>query len=68
VKYRLVYAERAVRDISRLDAHTKTRIRQALEKYAEMPSDYALKMADPALGMYRYREITGLFSILRARI
>ena len=55
MKYRLVYTERAVRDISKLDSLTKERIRKALEKYSETPLDYALKMADPALGNYRFR-------------
>lgn len=55
MKFRLVYAERAARDISKLDPQTKDRIKEALERYSENPLHYAKKMVDSALGTYRFR-------------
>jgi len=55
VKYRLVYTERAVKDLSRLSPQTKQRIGETLERYAETPLHYARKMVDPAMGTYRFR-------------
>jgi len=53
--YELVYTERAVRDITKLDRATRERIRKTLERYRRSPFDYAQKMADPKLGSYRFR-------------
>ena len=55
MKYRLVYAERAVKDLSRLSPQAKQRIGETLERYAETPLHYAKKMVDPSLGTYRFR-------------
>jgi mRNA interferase RelE/StbE len=60
--YRLVYTQRATKDISKLPAETKQRIKKALEKYVENPFLYATKMADSSLGMYRFR--VGSYRIL----
>ena len=53
--HRLVYTQRAARDISRLHRNIRKRIRKSLERYAENPFSYARKMTDPALGTYRFR-------------
>jgi len=55
MKYRIVYTKRAAKDISKLDSETKKRIREAMERYAETPLNYARKMIDPSLGTYRFR-------------
>ena len=55
MKYTLVYTNRAAKDISKLDANIKTRIKESLEKYSASPLDYAKKMWDSALGTYRFR-------------
>lgn len=55
MKFRLVYTKRAVRDIDGLDSQTRERIKETLERYSESPTNYAKKMADPALGTYRFR-------------
>ncbi len=60
--YRLVYTQRATKDISKLPAEIKQRIKKALEKYVENPFLYATKMADSSLGMYRFR--VGSYRIL----
>ena len=55
MKYRLVYTNRAVKDIRRLDERTRERIGKSLEGYIEEPLKYASKLTDPALGTYRFR-------------
>lgn len=55
MKFRLVYTNRAVRDINGLDAQSKERIKETLERYSESPTNYAKKMVDYALGTYRFR-------------
>jgi len=53
--YRLVYTAHAVRDLAKLDPAVRDRLRQALEKLTQDPFRQAHKVADPALGMYRFR-------------
>ncbi|MDO8635805.1 MAG: hypothetical protein Q7R34_06100 [Dehalococcoidia bacterium] len=53
MKFRLVYTQRAVRDISRLNPQTKEKIKEALERYSATPLNYAKKMVDPVLGTYK---------------
>ena len=53
--YKLVYTQRAAKDISKLQRNVKERIKRTLENYAENPLFYARKMADPTLGTYRFR-------------
>jgi len=60
--YKLAYTQRAIKDISKLSSENKQRIKKALEKYVENPFIYATKMADPSLGMYRFR--VGSYRIL----
>ena len=55
MKFRLVYTNRAVRDITRLPPQTKERVKESLERYAESPAAFAKKMVDPVLGTYRFR-------------
>ena len=55
MKFRLVYTNRAVRDIDGLDSQPRERIKETLERYSESPTNYNKKMVDPALGTYRFR-------------
>jgi mRNA interferase RelE/StbE len=55
MKYRIVYTKRAADDISKLDLETKKKIREAMERNAVAPLNYARKMIDRALGTYRFR-------------
>jgi mRNA-degrading endonuclease RelE of RelBE toxin-antitoxin system len=41
VKYRLVYTQRAQRDIKKLDGNEKKRIDKTLMRYLDVPLDYA---------------------------
>ena len=55
MKYRLVYARRAEKDIEKLDFNTKDRIGKALLRYSEDPLRFAEKLSDASLGGYRFR-------------
>lgn len=53
--YRLVFTQRAVRDLETLDPQARRRIGQALARYQQMPLQFARQMAAPSLGDYRFR-------------
>jgi mRNA interferase RelE/StbE len=55
VRYKILYTNRAVKDLAKLNLTNKERIRESLERYADSPLNYAKKMVDPALGTYRFR-------------
>jgi mRNA interferase RelE/StbE len=55
VRYKILYTDRAVRDLAKLNPITKERIGKSLEKCAGAPLNYAKKMVDPELGTYRFR-------------
>jgi len=53
--YQLIYTQRAKRDIRRLSANIKQRVKIALEKYRNNPMFYAQKLTNPEFGTYRFR-------------
>lgn len=53
--YRLIYTNRAVKDIKKLDIVARRRLKKALEKLALSPLDYSTKLIDPKIGQYRFR-------------
>lgn len=53
--YKLVYTQRAIKDIRKLEQSTKKRIGRALVRYEEDPLKYAEKLIDQRLGTYRFR-------------
>ncbi|MCX5807033.1 MAG: type II toxin-antitoxin system RelE/ParE family toxin [Proteobacteria bacterium] len=55
MKYRLVYTQRAVRDIGKLEVNVKKRIGKTLMRYQDAPLDYAESLTDSSLGSYRFR-------------
>ena len=55
MKYRLVYTQRAVKDIQGLEEKIKRRIAKTLLRYSEDPFKYAEKLTDSRLGNYRFR-------------
>jgi len=55
LSYRLVYTQRAVKDIDRLDAGIKKRIGATLLRFKDNPLQYAERLTDPELGGYRFR-------------
>lgn len=55
MKYELVYTQRAVKDIQKLDAQIKVRMGRTLLRYKESPLDFAERLTDPVIGTYRFR-------------
>jgi mRNA interferase RelE/StbE len=55
VRYELVYTHRAVKDIDKLDAKTKTRIGKALVKHKDHLVTQSTRLTDPRIGTYRFR-------------
>jgi mRNA interferase RelE/StbE len=55
MSYDLVYTQRAVRDIEKLDPKIKKRLGKVLLRYKEDPLRYAEKLTDYKLGTYRFR-------------
>jgi mRNA interferase RelE/StbE len=55
VKYRLVYTQRAQRDVKKLDENVKKRIGRTLIRYLDVPLDHAESLTDLSLGSYRFR-------------
>jgi len=55
VKYKLVYTKSAAKDIKKLDAIAKKRIKKKLELYSQKPKFYAKKLIKSSLGSYRWR-------------
>ncbi len=55
MRYRLVYTQRATKDIQGLDPDIRKRIGKTLKRYEENPLNFAEKLTDPRLGTYRFR-------------
>lgn len=53
--FRLVYTERAARDIRALDPGTRGRIGHALRTLEQDPGRNSKRLTQPSLGTYRYR-------------
>lgn len=53
--YKLLYAKSAAKDIQKLDAVVKKRLKSKLETYAKNPLFYTKKLIDSSLGTYRWR-------------
>jgi mRNA interferase RelE/StbE len=55
VDHRLVYTDRAVKDIAKLDVVARRRLKKALEKLSHSPLEYSTRLNSPKLGEYRFR-------------
>lgn len=55
MKYELVSARRAVRDIEKHNDQVKRRIKKALETYRDDPCRYLEKLSNPELGSFQFR-------------
>ena len=53
--YKIIFAERAVKDIEKLDIVTKKRIGEKLKLFSSDPLTYAKKLINPKIGSYRFR-------------
>ena len=55
MKYKLVYTNRADKDIQKLPPEIKKRIGKALLRYEQNPHKYSESLRDTQLGTYRFR-------------
>ncbi len=55
MKYRLLYTQRAAKDIERLDRKVRERIGKALFRYAHDPLNHAERLTQSQVGSYRFR-------------
>jgi mRNA interferase RelE/StbE len=55
LSYRLVYTQKAVRDIARFDAAVKKRLGATLIRFTDNPLQYAERLTNLELGGYRFR-------------
>jgi len=55
LNYWLVYTQRAIKDIQKLDHHMKQRIGKTLLRYAKDPYKHSERLTDSKLGNYRFR-------------
>jgi mRNA interferase RelE/StbE len=55
LKYRLVYTQRALKDIRNLDPQARQRIGQSLKRFEDDPLKFASKLTDLNIGSYRFR-------------
>jgi len=55
VKYRLIYTERAIKDIRKLEPKFKKRIGKTLLRYVGDPLKHAEKLTESRIGEYRFR-------------
>lgn len=53
--YKLLYTKTAAKDIQKLDAVVRKRLKSKLENYANNPLFHAKKLIDFSLGTYRWR-------------
>ncbi len=53
--YKLVYTDRAVKDINKLDIIARRRLKKALEKLSISPLKYSTKLINSKIGEYRFR-------------
>lgn len=55
MSYRLVYTQRASKDIQKLEPKVKSRIGKALLRFEFDPLCFAKKLTNASLGTYRFR-------------
>jgi mRNA interferase RelE/StbE len=53
--YRIVFTNRAIKDLEKIEKGIKLRIAKKLKEYAKEPLKYARKLIDPKIGSYRFR-------------
>jgi mRNA interferase RelE/StbE len=53
--FNLIYTQRAIRDLRKLDGPTRLRTGKALLRFQEDPLNYSEKIMDLTLGSYRFR-------------
>jgi mRNA interferase RelE/StbE len=55
LKHRLLYTQRAIKDMKKLEAGIRNRIGKTILRYQDEPLKHAGKLIDSRLGTYRFR-------------
>jgi len=68
--YRIVFTQRAIKDLEKIDKQFQINIAQKLKEYAKNPFKYARKLITPKIGTYRFRigEFRVIFDIKEENI
>ena len=53
--YKVVFTQRALKDLENINEEIKNRIATKLKEYAKEPLRYARKLINPKIGTYRFR-------------
>jgi Cytotoxic translational repressor of toxin-antitoxin stability system len=53
--YRIVFTQKAFKDLEQLDERTKLRIGKKIKEYAKDHFRHGRKLTDPKIGTYRFR-------------
>ncbi|RLF47515.1 MAG: type II toxin-antitoxin system RelE/ParE family toxin [Thermoplasmata archaeon] len=53
--YRIVFTNRALKDLEKIDKETQIRIAKKLKEYVKNPFKYARKLISPQIGTYRFK-------------
>ncbi len=53
--HRIIFTERAIRDLDKIDNNIQRRIASKLKEYANNPQHHARKLVNPKIGTYRFR-------------
>jgi len=53
--YKVAFTQRALKDWENVDEDMQIRIAKKLKEYAKDPLRYAVKLANPKIGTYRFR-------------
>jgi len=53
--YKVVFTQRALKDLENIDKEMQNRIATKLKEYAKEPQRYAHKLTTPKIGTYRFR-------------
>jgi len=70
VKFKLIYTNRAAKDIRKLDKQIKKRIKESLERYSQDPFAHADFLTNSRIGSYRFRigDYRAIFDIEKDKI
>ena len=70
MKYRLIYTQRAIKDIESLDPVVKQRIGKTLLRYEKAPLSFAEPLKESQIGSYRFRigDYRVIFDLVKEQI
>ena len=55
MNYTIIFTNRAIKDLKKIDKKIKNRIGNKLKVYSENPLKYGKKLTDPKIGTYKFK-------------